>query len=311
MADKFDDKVDTVSKKDLAAMAGIPDEWITENTEIRKLFNRAIKQGWHKSSLGQKKFVEAFLSSNTYKRHGANMAAYLVAKDKGGEDFDNLVNAEVDRVAALATQLGATLTDEQLRQFGDRALAFGWDDGELRKILTGNYSFTDGYGETYTYDTDLLDYDKGYAQNQITSMRNLAAKNGVTFNDGWYESAVRSIASGLGTPDDFAAQIRKQAAAQFPTWKSQIEAGFDVEDLASPYTSIMMKRLGRSRVELDDPLLKQAFGGVDDKGNPTVMGTWDFEKLIKRTDEWAESEDGHNEVMGLVRQLGRTMGFTG
>lgn len=309
--DKFDNKVDEISKEDLADLYGIPDEWILEDTQVRKLFNKAIKQGWHKSALGQQRFKEEFLATNMYQKHGADMAAYLIAKDKGGQDFQDLLDIEVQKVQKLATELGATLTDEQLQQFGDRALAFGWDDTDLRKILTGQYSFTDGYGETFTFDTDLLDYDKGYAQNQIVSMKNLAMANGVGYSDNFYESAVKSIASGLSTADDFYAQIRREAASMFPQWGKQIEAGFNAIDLASPYTSIMKKRLGRTDVQLDDPLLKKAFNGVDDKGQPSMMGTWDFEKMIKRTDEWAESEDGHNEVMGLVRELGRTMGFTG
>lgn len=302
---------DTISKDDLADIAGIPDEWIKENSEIKRLFSMAIEQGWNKSTTGQQKFINEFLNSTTYKKHGASMAAYLVAKDKGGQDFQNLLDTEAEKVRNLAVQLGANVDDEMLAKFADRSLAFGWDEGDLRKVLTGQYSFTDGAGTVHTYDTDLLGYDKGWAQNQMVQLKNTAARNGVSFNDEWYNSAVRSVAAGLGTAEDYAAQIRKQAASRFPVWRGQIEAGFDVEDLASPYTSIMQKRLGRGRVELDDPLLKQAFNRVDDKGQPAVMGLWDFEKAIKRTDEWAESEDGHNEVMSLTRQLGRMMGFTG
>lgn len=302
---------DTISKKDLAEIAGVPDEWITENTEIRALFNTAIEQGWNKSTTGQQKFINEFLNSATYKKHGANMAAYLVAKDKGGKDFEDLLSGSRDTVQNLAVSLGVNLNPELLDSLGDRALAYGWDEGDLRKVLTGQYSFTDGAGRVHTYDTDMLGYDKGWAQNQMVQLKNVASRNGVSFNDEWYQSATRSIAAGLGTPDDYAAEIRQQAASRFPVWRQQIEAGFDVEDLASPYTSIMQKRLGRTRVELDDPLLRQAFNTTDDKGQPGVMGLWDFEKAIKRTDEWAESEDGHNEVMSLTRQLGRMMGFTG
>jgi len=309
--DGDEDGPEVLTSQELADLAGVPDEWIQENTEIRDLFNRAITEGWHKSALGQAKFTEAFLATNTYQKHGADMAAYLVAKDKGGKDFTDLLTDSEQRVLALATELGANLTDEQIKQFGDRALAFGWDDSELRKVLTGQYSFSDGYGTMHTYDTDLLDYDKGYAQNQITSLKNLAHKNGVGFNDGWYDSAVRSMAAGLSTADDYIAEVRRQAGSTFPQWRERIEAGFDAIDLASPYTEIMKRRLGRTDVDLDDPLLKKAFNGVDDKGAPTMMGTWDFEKMVKRTDEWAESEDGHNEVMSLVREMGRTMGFTG
>lgn len=302
---------DTVSRDELASMAGIPDEWITENTEIRSLFQKAIAQGWNKSAMGQKKFVEDFLNSATYKKHGASMAAYLVARDKGGQDFERLVLDSSDKVQKLAVSLGAKLTDAQLRDFGDRALAYGWDEQDLRKILTGNYSFTDGFGVTHTYDTSLLDYDKGWAQMQTTALKNLARKNGIALSDGWYQSAANSVAAGLGTLEDFQAQIRKQATSAFPVWRQQIESGFDVEDLAAPYVSIMQKRLGRGRVELDDPLLKQAFNSIDDKGQPAVMGLWDFEKSIKRSDEWARSEDGHNEIMSLTRELGQMMGFTG
>jgi hypothetical protein len=303
--------VDTVTSDELVDIAGIPDEWITENSELEGLLNQAIQEGWHKSATGQAKFTEAFLNSTTYSKHGASMAAYLVAKDKGGKDFENVLGESNKVVEALAATMGVTLTDDQKAWFGERSVMYGWDESDLRKVLTGNYEFTDGYGKKHSFNTDLIDYDKGWAQNQRTTLMNLAYQNGVSFNDGWYNSSINSVASGLATVEDFQAQIRKQASSSFPVWAKQIEAGFDVRDLASPYTSIMQKRLGRGEVGLDDPLLRQAFNSVGEDGRPAVMGTWDFEKMIKRTDEWAESEDGHNEVMGLVRELGRTMGFTG
>lgn len=302
---------DTISRGDLAEIAGIPDAWIMENTELQLLVNKAIEAGWNKNPQGHERFINEFLNSETYKKHGANMAAYLVAKDKGGQDFQNLLDGEAQKIETLAVRLGANLTPEVLANLADRALAFGWDEADLRKVLTGQYTFTDGNGVVHTYDTDMLGYDKGWAQIQMTNLKNTAMRNGVSFNDSWYESAARSVASGLATADDFAAEIRKQAASRFPVWREQIMSGFDVEDLASPYVQIMQKRLGRSRVELEDPLLRQAFNATDDKGLPAAMGLWDFEKTIKRTDEWAESEDGHNEVMSLTRQLGRMMGFTG
>lgn len=302
---------DTITPDELKDMAGIPDEWIAENSELEGLISMAIEQGWHKDATGQRKFVERFLDSTTYKKHGASMAAYLVAKDKGGKDFDNLLDESRKSVQAIAVNMGIELSPEQLAWFGERKTMYGWDEADLRKVLTGNYEFTDGYGKAHTFNTDLINYDKGWAQNQITNLKNIAMKNGVSYNDEWYKSAVNAVSAGLGTAEDYAAQIRKQAASAFPVWSSQIEAGFDVEDLASPYVSIMKKRLGRASVQLDDPLLKQAFNSVGEDGRPAVMGTWDFEKMIKKTDEWAESEDGHNEVMSLVRTLGRTMGFTG
>lgn len=181
--------VDTVGRKDLLAMSGIPQEWIDENTEFKKLVNLAIQQGWNKSALGIKRFQDAILNSETYKRHGADMAAYLIAKDKGGADFENLVSDKAAWVEQMAVQMGARLTPEQLRNFGDRALAYGWDEQTLRKVLTGNYTFTDGDGQVHTFDSSMLDYEGGWAATQITEWKNLALANGISYDDGWFESA--------------------------------------------------------------------------------------------------------------------------
>lgn len=300
---------DTVSREQLIEMAGIPDEFFDGNTEISLLINQAIESGENKTSLGQQKFIDDFLNSTTYKEHGASLTAYLIAKDKGGTDFETLLNNKKLFVQGISTRLGVTLNDDQLDKFAEQAAMYGWDEQTLRLVLTGNYTWTDGKGVTHAFDTSFLDYSKGYSSNQIASLKNIAYRNGVSYTDSWYEKAINSVAAGLGSIDDYSAEIRKQAATAFPVWQKQIEAGVDAMDLASPYIQRMQKMLGRGDVDLNDPILKQAWNRVDDSGNPMVMGLWDFEKFLKRTDEWAEGEDGHNEIMGLTRRLVSMFGF--
>lgn len=302
---------ESLTKKELKKTSPFPIELMDSTTELIDIQRKAYDNKWHKHAKGQQQYVDAILNSATYKQYGANWVAYAKAKEEGGEDFAAVMRTATERIRVIAVAIGANLTPEQLESFAEKAEMFGWDEGTIRRVLTGNYEFTDGTGTTHSFNLDLMDYGKGWASEQMTTLKSLARRNGVGYNDDWYRNAVNKIGAGEGTADDYAAMIRQQAASAFPVWREQIEAGFDVQDLASPYVSIMQKRLGRGDVSLDDPLLKQAWNGVDDKGLPTVMGLWDFEKAIKRTDEWAESEDGHNEVMSLTRELGRTMGFTG
>lgn len=301
--------VDTVSREDLIRMAGIPDEFLDNNTEISQLINKAIAAGQHKSTVGQQKFINDFLNTTTYKEHGAALTAYLISKDKGGEDFNALLRTNRMDLEDSAVQLGISLTEDQLTELAEQSAMYGWDERTLKRVLTGNYSWTDGMGESHTYDTSYLDFDKGFASTQVTNLKNIAYRNGVGYKDEWYEQAVNAVASGLGTIDDYAAEIRNQAATAFPVWQKQIESGIDAMNLASPYIQRMQNMLGRGDVSLTDPTLKQAWNKVDAQGNPMVMGLWDWEKYLKSTDEWAEGEEGHNEIMGLTRKIVGMFGF--
>jgi hypothetical protein len=299
----------------LQAIAGIPDAWLEADTEIRQLVQRAIDEGWLETTIGQQKFIDSFLASTTYQNNGAYMAAYLVAQDKGGEDWITQQENARQLVLKTAGELGANLDDTAVQKLADSAMMYGWTEASrqylLKQALTGQLSWEGADGQQFTFDTNYLDYGRGLAATNVLTLKQLAAKNGVDYTDNWFEQAATSIVSGLRSVDDFKTEIRQQAASLYPVYAEKIMAGFDVSDLASPYVSRMAKvlEMDQNQISLDNQYIKQALLSQDDKGNPITMNLWDFEKMLRATPEWAGTKAASDKAGEITSTILRM--FTG
>lgn len=299
----------------LARIAGIPDAWLEADSEIRDLIQRAIDGDWLRDTIGQQKFIDEFKATTTYRQNGAYMAAYLAQKDKGGEDWATQQNNALNLVRTVAAEIGAELDEAALQKMADSAMMYNWTDSNrqylLRQALTGQLKWTDGSGKEQSFDVNYLRPDKGTAATNIATLRQLAEKNGIDFADGWFQSAATAIASKLGSIEDYKAEIRKTAASLFPVYADKIMAGFDVMDLANPYISRMAKvlEIDQNQIGLDNQYIKQALLSQDDKGNPSTMNLWDFEKMLRKTPEWSytkQASDKAGEITSTILRM-----FTG
>jgi hypothetical protein len=299
----------------LAAIAGIPDAWLQVNSEIRKLVEKAIAADALRDPIGQQKFINDFRATETYRQNGAYMADYLRQQDAGGENWRTKKQAAADYVKQVAAEIGATFDDAQAQFFADAALMHNWTDPArkylLKQAMTGQLSWTDTAGKEFKFETDYLDYTRGSAVTQINDLRKLAMRNGVDFSDSWFESAARSVISNATTIEDWRSDIREMAAGLFPVYSDKIRGGMDVMDLANPYIARMEKvlEMDRNQIGLDNQYIKKALSAMDDKGNPTPMNLWDFERTLRSTPEWSytkQASDKAGEITSTILRM-----FTG
>lgn len=309
-------KTDTLDNEEqLAAIAGIPDEWLNSNSEIRALVEKAIAEGWLESTMGQQFFIEQFLATQTYKDAGQYLAGYLVEQDKGGEGFRTQQENARNTVRAAAVKMGAELTEQQISELATNAMMYGWTEPDraylLDQALTGQLTWTDAAGNTHAFETNYLNYGRGNAATNILALKEIANKNGVSYTDDYFQQAATSIASGLRSIEDFKNEIREQAASLYPAYADKIRAGFTVKDLASPYVARMAKTLEISEdsIDLDNQYIKQALLAQDDKGDPTTMNLWDFEKMLRATPEWGYTKAASDKAGEITSTILRM--FTG
>jgi hypothetical protein len=145
------------------------------------------------------------------------------------------------------------------------------------------------------------------------NLRNLARANGVSFSDNWYQSAARSVASGLSQQTDWERDVRKQAASLYPVYSQKIEQGLNVYDLASPYINTMAQELelDPNQITLNDPYIRSALGGMSDSGDFTSMGLWDFQKKLRNDPRWENTSKAQNEVTSVTGRVMQMFGLMG
>jgi hypothetical protein len=122
---------------------------------------------------------------------------------------------------------------------------------------------------------------------------------------------VAQIARGEATTQDFEYEIREAAASAFPPVADRLRAGEDMADIATNYINRMSEilELSPDSLTVNDPTIRQAFGGVDAQGNPIVQGMWDFEKALRKDQRYGYTKGAHDEAMNYGYNILQMFGF--
>jgi hypothetical protein len=211
------------------------------------------------------------------------------------------------KVQAAAVQLGVwdQMSPQQRAAMAHRYIFEGWGDPAREQFmadaLAGSIA-ADGSG-----------FLSGASGNLQQNLMDTARRNGIKLDPSYYTAAAKSVAMGLQTPEDFQRELRAQAASYWPTWSDKIAAGVDAQDLASGYVNTMAKalELDPNNIALDDPRLRGTMTGVDEKGNPKMMGLWEFEQSLRAAPEWKNTKQAEDTTVGIGTGILRRMGFLG
>jgi hypothetical protein len=293
-------KPDRLSKKELAADYGYATDVIYSNPEIAALFEKAVKQLWLPN-----RFKAALQNSNWYKNNSEYARETFVKKAMGGADWEESLKTARQQVQQVAVQMGSNLTPEQLNSLAYRFLNEGWDrpgrEGLMSKALSENIGMSD---------TGMM---RGASGNMADELRSLAEDNGITFSNDFYLSAAKSVNGQLSTIDDWARDIREQAASLFPVYSDKIRAGVSVRALASPYTTLMAQtfELDPNGISLNDPYIREALGGFSDTGDPKATNLWDFQKKLRNDPRWMNTLQANNEITNSFEGVLQMFGIRG
>ena len=146
---------------------------------------------------------------------------------------------------------------------------------------------------------------QGQAGSFTDQLKQQAFSNGLKFNDDYYLSAAKSVASGLMTESDFQRDIQAQAASMFPTYADEINAGMSVMDLASPYMSVYSQTMEASPydVTLDNGDVRRAM--MDG------MGLFEFQQMLREKPEWMSTKQAEDSVSDISLRVMKMFGLVG
>lgn len=290
-------KQDRLNRKQMRALYGYTARQLRVNPELFQLFQKAYDEQWD-----QARFDSEVEQLDWYRNNQASVREYLLLEAEGGADFEAKKNDTFEFVRRTAMQMGVNLNPNRLQELTEETMMFGWgaqgQDYELRRAIADSPSDGD-YGGDIRKNADTL-----YA---------MALANGVKYDDTWFTSAAKSIATGLSNPDDWETDIREQAASKYAVFADKIRAGMNVTDLVSPWRRMMADEweIAQETIRLDDPMLMSAVGGFDDKGNPTGMNLGEFQRMLRKDPRWMETDKAQNQVTSIASEVMKMFGLRG
>ena len=284
----------------MADMFGFAKDVIEADPELKSLFERASNEGWYESQLGLNRFNAEIKNTKWYRENNKYFRDAFTQEKMGGANWQTtLQNAQL-AIETAAVEAGAVLDDAQKAVLARRYVYEGWGE----------------QGRTPLFQRALGQYVTGQAgagAQGIMQLKNVAFKNGITYSDGWYESAIKSVSSGLSTIQDKENEIRRMSASRWPVFAEQIDAGYDAMDLASPYIEILANELelDRNAITLADPYISGALGGFSPNGQPQPMNLYDFTKKVRSDPRWMNTIKAQNEISNIATSVLEMFGLRG
>lgn len=301
---------DPLTRKELAKQYGFALKVIYSNKELRGLFERAVNG--KKGQWTPDKFAAELMDTKWYKNN-ADSARRAWAAEQLGTNPDGSFTADwqeqLDRaernVRTAAAQIGAQISEDEIAGYVRRYIYEGWQEQPQAMAQALAEEIGASTGEVAT--GRLM----GESGNLEQALMETARRNGLRLDQNYYVSAAKSVASGLSTAEDWMRDIRAQGASLWPAWSDKINAGMDAEDLLSGYKTIMAQtfEVPQEYIDLNDPTLRQAVTGVDDKGEPRVMGLWEFQTKLRNDPRWMDTKQASDQLSSIGTDVLKLMGF--
>jgi hypothetical protein len=219
--------------------------------------------------------------------------AFMIKGGTGGDGTGpgaKEIKNKREAVKLLATQLGVVLTDAQINDLGYQYAAGQLDATTIspRIAKIGN-----------------IDFAMGEAANTISKLKSTAADFGVSYGIDWFTQSAKDVLTGVVDADTLTQAIKDLSKSRYPTLAKQIDAGYTVKQIASPYLQSMANTLeiNPNDISLDDPTIKQAFTSLNSEGQPITKPLWEFEKELRRDERWRFTKNAQQDLMGTARKV--------
>ena len=234
--------------------------------------------------------------TNWYKNHSQTASQNLSQEKTNPGIFNQKVDELKAELVKEAVAKGFVVSDKELRDIARTAYVYGQainsatvinQLGEHKKSMSG-----------------------GTYQASVDALKQSAYKNGVQYNDAWYETAARDVVAGSGTLEGWNKQIKDAAKSRYPVLSAQLDAGMTVMDVASPYMQQMATTFetNPNAIKLDDPTLQKALTNLNKDSQPELKPLWQFSRELKQDDRYFKTNQAHQDMEGMATEIARQFG---
>lgn len=280
-----------LARDELAEEYGFVEALFKSNSELKKLFDKAVKGQWTAG-----KFQAELRDTKWWKTHSKEEREYLTKKYGDPATAKQDYNAAYIKVRQLANSLGLRETADNKKRLNTWAynmVAKGWDESQLRYEIG-----------KYVYFND--DVWQGEGGEVIEKLKSYAYDMGVTMSGQWYADKSRAVIRGIATVQDYEDEIRRTAKAQYAQYSKQIDAGKTLADIASPYMQSMAQilELPAGSLNVQDSTIKKAMQYKDPQtGANAVKPLWQFENELRSDSRWKKTQNAQNSMMQVAHQI--------
>jgi hypothetical protein len=131
------------------------------------------------------------------------------------------------------------------------------------------------------------------------------------YDQGWYNTAATNVLTGKDDIETYKQYVRDQAKSKFPTLVAQLDQGFTVRQLASPYIQTMSNilEIDPNTIGLNDVYVNQALTGLDAEGKPSTKPLWQFEQDLRKDPRWNFTKNAQDSLMNTTRKVLQDFGL--
>lgn len=290
---------DKLTRQELAQSYGYALQVIYSVPELRELFERAVNA--REGQFTPERFRAELENTGWYRNNDQYFRKAWTAEQLGGADWRADLQEARMAVQNAARQFGADVTPEELDALARRFIYEGWNEPSRQGLLAEALSQEIAFMPSESGGMAL----RGKAGSFVDNLKAMALTNGLKYNDDWYLSAARSVASGLTDESYWERELRKQAASMFPNYAEQINAGMNAFDIATPYINVFAQTMEMSPYELtlDNPDIRRAL--MDG------MGLFEFQQMLRNKPEWMNTKQAEDKTSDISLQVMKMFGLVG
>lgn len=206
------------------------------------------------------------------------------------------LSAAKNAIEIAATELGVMLDEKALN-----SLSNAYARGDVNATVLPYEIVRQG----------TIDYTKGKAADTVNNLRQTANAYGIDYNEDWYKTTVANILSGKAAQETFDEKMRQDAKSRYPSLAAQIDAGYTVQSIASPYINAMSQilEINPESINLNDPMIQQSLVYMGPDGTPSQKPIWQMEQDLRKDERWRYTKNAERELMGTGINLLRKYGL--
>jgi hypothetical protein len=286
----------------LASTYGLSYEEIQANKELKGLFKQAVKQGWSSDV-----FTAHLKNTNWWRTTSDTQRQYFDLRFGDPATFNQKWGSFAFQAnqAAVAAGLGSLLgkgsayghMDSTLQDATYKLFALGWSTDRLQDYLAAKAKIHNGI---------ML----GAAGDAFDKLHALAWENGLQLSSAWYQKNAVAVASGTSTIGDQERNIRRTAAARYKPFATQILAGQNVMDLASPYIKTVsnLLEIPDSSVDLRNKYVAKAMTSMSQDGK-SPYALWQLEDDVRQDPLWRKTKNAQDSAMAVAHGVLQNFGM--
>lgn len=295
-ANPGDQAEDDVQER-MAAQYGWAISFLRSTPELWRLFMQAVEGQWDTSI-----FVGKLRNTKWFKTHSDTQRKNAVLKKTDPGTYRRRLEAKKAEIQDMSVQMtGVYLTNAQATLVASHAMDFEWNESQLRNTLSLYLKQVGGTKGHYG----------GEAGTAEEELRQYAADQGVTLSDPTIKKWLKGIVAQRNTLQDYKAWIQGQAESSYGGLATYIRQGKTVRQLADPYIQEYANILEENPmgVDLKNPLIANALGGIGPDGKPAMMSLGAFRRQLKQDPRYMKTKAATDSAMDVGNAILKDFGL--